>query len=166
MGGEWGERDTVRGYFLSQWERPENKCLNKIAGLIRQTKRNTDSKSFVFRCWEPRIHAALDGAQMHFSQGVRHRSCPWREVPPFCSFKLLQTFFLKKRNSVQKECSHENFSVQVHAQVELPAGSFSMVRWLSLSCSQGVWTCSTTRPEGHAGSAARCSTPYACTYSS
>lgn len=60
-----GRESECRALSRSQQQRPNNKWLNKIAGLIRDDKkRNTDIAHNIlcpFRCQEPHVCAALDG---------------------------------------------------------------------------------------------------------
>lgn len=155
---QWGGGSEVRERHCrvlsqSQWERPENKWLNKIVGLIRQNRRNTDSKYFVFSSWEPCIHAASDGVQMEFSQGVRHRFRPWREVPPFCSFKLLYTISYKNTALFKKVVHVRTFCCSSMHKQKLLAGSSGKVSWVYPAAKESVqhnatwrsrWTRSTT----------------------
>lgn len=53
---------------------------------------------------------------MDVFQGVKHRFCSWREIPPFIFVQVTVYNFL--HNSIQKGCSCENTLLQLHAQVE------------------------------------------------
>lgn len=113
----WGEVRVswCRGLSRFQYERPNNKWLNKITSK-RQAKRGIDSNILhLLRCWA--LHAALNSAPVDLPMA---QILSGGRNSPFQSFEVIFNF-LTKNSSVRRASPCRRYHVS--AEQELPAGS-------------------------------------------